>query len=191
MGEPISWGVSCGKACGELTTITPGVFVLVTQLPVAETNPRTISAFPTYLCLAYIILSLYAFGGGVVEGFVYYPAWKVVGAGEFPAFHRDMSSRLLPSFVAPFFLSVMLNGLLLRLRPAALPLPNVLLVFVLNALILIVTIGWAIPIQMQLSQAQSVEAIDRLIALDRPWRLLPGAVLTAINVGMLFRLVRG
>jgi hypothetical protein len=143
------------------------------------------------LALAYILLSVYAFGGAMVEAFVYYPAWKLVGAAEFGAFHRDMGSRLVPAFVAPFFLSIVLNLLLVRLRPSTLSTGIVLAALALNLVILVTTIGWAIPIQNQLSQAQSLAAIDRLIGLDRTFRMLPGVLLEAVNVAMLFRLVTG
>ena len=37
---------------------------------------------PQILATTYLLLSIYSLGGGVVEGFVYYPAWKVVGPAD-------------------------------------------------------------------------------------------------------------
>lgn len=137
----------------------------------------------------YLLLSIYSLGGGVVEGFVYYPAWKVVGATEFPAFHQSLSDRLIPSFVLPFFLSVLVNLLLVWIRPPELPRSLVVAALCLNVLIVVVTIALAIPIQTELSQAQSLEAIDRLIGYDRPLRLLPGLAVGAIAWAMLYRIL--
>jgi len=149
------------------------------------------SALPRILVCTYLCLSIYAIGGAVVEGFVYYPAWKVVGAEEFPAFHRSLSDRLIPAFVVPFFLSVFANGLLLWRRPAEVSRNLVLLTFGLNLLILVVTATLAIPIQTQLATAQSIEAIDRLIGYDRPLRLFPGLIVGMVNWVMLYRLAGG
>ncbi len=140
------------------------------------------------MAAVYLFLSIYSLGGGVVEGVVYYPAWKVVGATEFPAFHQSLSARLIPSFVLPFFLSVLANLLLVWVRPPELPRSLVVVALCLNVLVVVVTIMLAIPIQTQLSQAQSLEAIDRLIGYDRPLRLLPGLVVGTISWAMLYRL---
>lgn len=143
------------------------------------------------LLCSYLLPSMYSLGGAAVEEFVYYPAWKVVGATEFPAFHQSLSDRLIPAFVAPFFLSVLLSGLLIWARPTEVSAKLVLLAFLMNLTIFLATIGWAIPIQMQLGKEQSLEAIDRLIGIDRPWRLLPGLVVGAANCGILFGLCSG
>lgn len=58
----------------------------------------------------------------------------------------------------------------------------------LNLVIVAVTAVLAIPIQNQLAEAQSLEAIDRLIAYDRPLRLAPGLIVGALNAVMMFRL---
>jgi hypothetical protein len=142
---------------------------------------------PRVLASTYLLLSIYSIGGGVVEGFVYYPAWKVVGPAEFPGFHRSLSDRLIPSFVVPFFLSVLVNLLLVRYRPPELPRRLVLLALGLNVLIVAVTLALAIPIQTQLSVAQSVELIDRLIGYDLLLRLAPGLIVGGINWAMLYR----
>lgn len=140
------------------------------------------------LAVSYLFLSIYSFGGAVVEEFVYYPAWKVVGAAEFPGFHQSLSERLIPTFVIPFFLSGLANLLLAWRRPPELSQQLVLRALGLNAIIIVTTIWLAIPIQMQLLKAQSIPAIDQLIAYDRPLRLVPGIILGVINWLMLYRL---
>jgi hypothetical protein len=143
------------------------------------------------LAVCYLFLSTYTLGGAVVEGFVYYPAWKVVGGAEFPGFHRSLSERLIPAFVLPFFLSVLANGLLAWRRPPELSRRLVWGALGLNLVIVAVTAVLAIPIQNQLAEAQSLEAIDRLIAYDRPLRLAPGLIVGALNAVMMFRLTAG
>lgn len=125
----------------------------------------------------------------MVEGFVYYPAWKTVGPEEFSRFHQSLSERLLPAFVLPFFLSVVVNAALLWRPPVGLSRKLVAMSLALNGVIVVVTVGWAIPIQMQLSEGLSLTAIDRLIALDRPLRLVPGLVVGALNLVMMERML--
>lgn len=147
------------------------------------------SRLPRALASTYLLLSIYSLGGAVVEGFVYYPAWKVVGPVEFPGFHRSLSERLIPAFVTPFFLSVLANLLLAWYRPPELPRRLVLLALGLNSLIVLVTVVLAIPIQAQLAEAQSVGAIDRLIGYDLLLRLTPGLIVGGINWAMLYRVL--
>jgi hypothetical protein len=141
------------------------------------------------LAATYLLLSIYSLGGGVVEGFVYYPAWKMVGPAEFPGFHRSLSDRLIPAFVTPFFLSVLVNLLLAWRRPPELPRRLVLLALGLNSLIVLVTFALAIPIQAQLAKTLSIEAIDRLIGYDRLLRLAPGLIIGGINWAILYRIL--
>jgi hypothetical protein len=147
------------------------------------------SRLPRALASTYLFLSIYSLGGGVVEGFVYYPAWKLVGPSEFPGFHRSLSDRLIPAFVVPFFSSVLANLLLARYRPPELPRRLVLLALCLNSLIVLVTVTLAIPIQARLAEAQSIGAIDRLIEYDRPLRLVPGLTVGAITRAMIHRIL--
>lgn len=144
---------------------------------------------PRLLLCAYLFLSAYSLGGGVVEGFVYYPAWKTIGPEEFSRFHQSLSERLLPAFVLPFLLSVVVNAALLWRPPAGLSRKLVAWSLALNGVIVLVTAGWAIPIQLELSAGLSITAIDRLIALDRPLRLVPGLVVGVLNLLMMERML--
>ncbi|MEO8271282.1 MAG: hypothetical protein ABI557_16290, partial [Aureliella sp.] len=56
---------------------------------------------------------MYAFGGGVMQGVMNYPAWKLIGAEAFPAFHQSIDSRIFVFFVPVFFLSVPISILMI------------------------------------------------------------------------------
>ena len=138
----------------------------------------------TLACI-YLYLSIYSIGGAVVEGVVYYPAWKTVGPAEFPTYHRSLSDHLLPAFVFPFFLSVVANELLACWPPKGFPRPVVHLALALNVLIVVVTVAIAVPIQFRLAEGQSIPEIDRLILVDRALRLPPGLIVGVLNGFML------
>jgi hypothetical protein len=64
--------------------------------------------FKNILTVFYFIFNTYTFGGGVMQGVMNYPAWKIIGATEFPAFHQSVDSRIFLFFVPIVFLSVRL-----------------------------------------------------------------------------------
>jgi len=53
------------------------------------------------LTVAYFVLAIYMFGGGVMSTLVYYQSWKLVGVEDFSAVHRSVSRRIIPYFVPP------------------------------------------------------------------------------------------
>ncbi len=142
------------------------------------------------LTVLYFITTTYAFGGGVMQGVINYPAWKMIRAEEFPAFHQSMDRRILAFFVPIFLLSVPISLLMIWFRHPAISRKLILVAALSNLIIFLVTITWEIPIQGQLAQAKSAELIDRLIFYDRYLRLIPGLVVLIVNVVMLHQLVR-
>ena len=133
---------------------------------------------------------MYAFGGGVMQGVMNYPAWKLIGPAEFPAFHQSIDGRIFLFFVPIFFLSVPLSVLMIWFGHPAISLKLRLAAALLTILIFIVTLALAIPIQEKLSVTQSTELIDELIWYDRYLRTIPGLVVMALNFTMLRQLMR-
>ena len=66
-------------------------------------------------------LVLYGNGAGVVETFVNYPSWHLIGPAEFPVYHRFIGPRVIGCLVAPAFLGTLFTLLLTRFRPPGLP----------------------------------------------------------------------
>src|SRR5260370_39832417 len=63
--------------------------------------------------VAYFVLAIYMFGGGVMSTLVYYKSWKLVGVQEFPAVHTSVSDRMIPYFVPAIVLVALVNILLI------------------------------------------------------------------------------
>src|SRR5713101_3840172 len=128
------------------------------------------------LTVAFFVLAIYGFGGGVVSGVMYYPSWKLVSAEDFPAVHKSVLSRVF--IYVPFvFLAVLANILLIWLHHPAMSTP------------LVVSLTLFLPIHKQLDEAKSDEMIDRIVMYDRYLRDIPGCIIMAAAIIMLYQVV--
>src|SRR5260370_29978442 len=118
-------------------------------------------------------MTIYSFSGGAVHGIPNYSSWKFIGAEDFPAVHKYVNRRIFLVYVPFFFLTVLLNIVLIWFHHPAVSTTLIVIAAVLNLFIWIITAALAIPIHKQLDQAKSVERIDRLAAVHLLFRLLP------------------
>lgn len=140
------------------------------------------------LTVAYFVLAIYGFGGGVVSGVMYYPSWKLVSAEDLPAVHKSVLSRVF--IYVPFvFLAVLVNILLTWLHHPAISTPLIVITAALHLFILVVSFTLFLPIHNQLDEAKSVELIDRLVMYDRYLRDIPGCVIMIATIIMLYQVV--
>lgn len=101
--------------------------------------------------------------GGLVESFVNYPTWPLIGANEFRAYHRAVSPLIIGYMVIPMLVATILTILLLWFRPASIPRWMVWLAIVLQLVVWVSTFTIQLPIQGQLSaDGLSLPLIDRL-----------------------------
>lgn len=138
----------------------------------------------------YILLTFYVFGGGMVTSLVGYRIWKWVGINEFPKFHQADNAQIIPVFVIFFFLSFIPQILLFWFRPAVIPKWMIGLALLFNLTMLISSVMVQIPIQMELDKRFSMELIERLIATDLTFRVIPMILLAIINFLMLYKVVK-
>jgi hypothetical protein len=138
---------------------------------------------------AYIVLSFYVFGGGIVNAMVGYRTWSFVGANEFPKFHQIDAQQIFPFFVAFFFISIIPHVLLFWFRPSVINKSLIWATFFLYLIALISTVVIQIPIQKELNDHQSLELIEKLIKTDLMFRRIPMLALAIVNVYMLFKVV--
>ena len=150
------------------------------------TNKNNISSI---VFSAYILLTFYVFGGGIVNSLVGYRTWRWVGANEFPKFHQVDSSLIIPLFVILFFLSFIPQILLFWFRPTIIPKWLVWLALIFNLIALISTIAIQIPIQTELDKTFSLELIERLISTDMIYRRIPMLLMAIVNFIMLYKVV--
>jgi len=141
--------------------------------------------FRNALTSLYFLTSVYAFGGGVMQGVMNYPAWKLISSPDFPAFHQSIDGRIFLFFVPVFFLSVPISILMIWFGHAAISRKLRVVAALLTLVIFIATLSLAIPIQEQLAVTKSAELIDELILYDRYLRTIPGMVIMLLNFIML------
>ncbi len=141
------------------------------------------------LSVAYFVLAIYGFGGGMVSGVIYYPSWKLVGAEDFPAVHKSVLSRVF--IYVPFvFLAVLANILLIWFHHPAMSTALIVITAALHLFILVVSFTVFLPIHKQLDEAKSDELIGRIVMYDRYLREFPGCIIMVATVIMLYQVVR-
>lgn len=127
-------------------------------------------------------------GAGCLESFVNYPSWSLIGASEFKAYHAFIGPRVVAFLVAPALLGTLFTALLLRARPAAIPLWSVWLAVGLQAVIWLSTATIQLPIQFQLAaHGYSAPLVERLIDTNLWLRRVPYGVCLVIFVWMAAR----
>jgi hypothetical protein len=142
------------------------------------------------LTILYFFLTIYSFSGGAVHGIANYPAWKLIGAEDFPAVHKYVNRRIFFVYVPFFFLTVLLNITLIWFHHPAVSTTLVVIAAVLNLFIWIITATLAIPIHKHLDRAKSAEMIGRLVAIHLYLRLIPGLILMLVTAAMMVQAFR-
>ena len=109
-------------------------------------------------------LVCYGTGSSLMESFVGYSSWHLVGSAEFTQFHRFISPRILTYLVAPLVLGTVFSILLIWFRPAAVPAWAVWASIGLQAIVWVSTVTIPAPIQLRPSvDGLSLPLIARLI----------------------------
>lgn len=138
----------------------------------------------------YIVISFYVLGGSMINSFVAYKSWRLVGAEEFAQFHQVDSKQIIPVLFTFVILSFIFQFFLILSRPPAIKRWMVGLAFLFNLIPLIATLYLVNPIQAHLDLAFSSDLIEKLISADFFWRRIPLFFLAAINFVMLYKVVR-
>ena len=140
---------------------------------------------PRWIFLTAFALVFYGNGAAFVESFVNYPSWRLIGAGEFLAYHQFIGPRVLAFLVAPALLGTLFTILMLRKRPAAFPAWAVWAAVALQLVVWISTATIQIPMQRELSQhGQSLDLIQRLITTNFWLRRIPYALCAGLFLWM-------
>jgi hypothetical protein len=128
-------------------------------------------------------------GATFIEGFVNYRTWHLIGAADFKAYHRAVSPRILAFLVAPHGLTLVLTVLLLWWHPGPIPSWSVRVSLALNAVAVVVSIVWQIPIQLAFDrQGLSMPSLERLKRMD--WlRSIPHSLNALLFLWMLAQIL--
>lgn len=135
----------------------------------------------------YFLSVIFLCGSDIVLGRIGYTTWELVGAKEFPSFHRAIVSQTF-KFLPYWNIGLLLSIIMIWMHPRSIS--KVLVIIV--ALILIwegiATTTMTIPIHKQLDHSKSQALLDKLISLDLYYRILPAIVCLAIIGIMLYQL---
>lgn len=118
------------------------------------------------LVLAVVLLNGYCFGANCVERFVNYQSWPTLARADFGTYHRAQQPWILGFVVAPIFIALVLQVLLLPVRPPTLPgwiLPTLIGTSIAGFLS---TLALQIPIHRRLDHGYSTELVNKLLRTD-------------------------
>ncbi|HKC96331.1 MAG TPA: hypothetical protein VKB81_20150 [Nitrospira sp.] len=118
------------------------------------------------LTVAYFVLAIYMYGGGVMSTLVYYQSWKLVGEKEFAAVHSSVTKRNLPYFGPILVLLVLVNILLIWFHHPSISTWLIVLTAAIHLLMVVIRFAVFVPIHKKLDGAKSIELIDRLLMYD-------------------------
>jgi hypothetical protein len=140
--------------------------------------------------VAYFVLSIYMYGGGVMSTLCYYQSWKLVGENEFAAVHTSVSGRILTWYAPVLPLMVLANVLLIWFHHPAISMWLIILTAAINLLIVVARFALFVPIHRKLDKAKSMELIDRLMKYDIYMGSgIPAAIKTIATIVMLYQVV--
>lgn len=147
---------------------------------------------PHWIFLSAFALVFYGTGAACIESFVNYPSWPLIGAGEFIAYHRFISPRVLTFLVAPLLLGTAFTILMLWSRPAAIPAWTVWAAIAAQAVVWVSTLTIQVPIQLQLGeQGLSVALVEHLIVTNFWLRRIPYAICAGLFLWMAAQVLNG
>lgn len=149
------------------------------------------SKFSVWLFLITFALIFYGMGASFVESFVNYPTWRLIGPGEFLAYHQALSPLIIGYMVIPLVAATVLTLLLAWFRPPPIPRWGIWVSVVLQLISWISTALIQIPIQMELSKnGLSFPLIDQLIFTNFWFRKVPQVINVILFLWMMSLLLR-
>jgi hypothetical protein len=140
--------------------------------------------------VAYFVLAIYMYGGGVMSTLCYYQSWRLVGEREFAAVHASVSSRILSLYAPVLPLLVLANVLLIWFHHPAISMWLIILTAAIHLLIVVIRFAVFVPIHRKLDKAKSMELIDRLLKYDIYLGIgIPASIKMIATIVMLYQVV--
>ena len=137
-----------------------------------------------------LALIFYSNGAAFMESFVNYPSWRLIGANEFLGYHHFVSPRIVAFLVAPALLATVFTFLMLRYRPAAIPLWSVWVAIGLQVIVWVSTAAIQIPIQREFGATGFSEPeLVRLMTSNFWLRRIPLGLTGALFLWMSHRVI--
>jgi hypothetical protein len=118
-----------------------------------------IKHFVFYLFCA---LSFFSFGTAMMDYFLVYPSRYLVSEADFIAYHNLLESAILPVSVLPFLLIIILNIILMWVRPGWVSKKLLTISLVLLLLDFASTALLQAPWNFQLGKGKNIEIMDKI-----------------------------
>jgi mannose/fructose/N-acetylgalactosamine-specific phosphotransferase system component IIC len=145
---------------------------------------------PRWIFVLAFALVFYGNGAAFIESFVNYPSWHLIGSDAFLNYHKFIGPRVIAFLVVPAVLGTVFTIVLLRSRPAAIPLWSVWLAILLQLVVWVSTVTIQIPIQLQLAvQGASPELLERLMETNWWLRRVPYSACAVLFLWMATRAI--
>jgi hypothetical protein len=117
----------------------------------------------TGILFCFILLTIFCYGAGMMDYFAVYETWKLVPPDVFPQLHQQQGFRIMNIFVIPSAVMTLFNIASIIL-PASYANKKLLWIsLIAYAFDWIFSFTMQIPIQLQLSEAWSLELINELL----------------------------
>jgi hypothetical protein len=141
--------------------------------------------------ILFVIVILYSTGAGMVESFVNYPLWHIVGPSDvWIDYHKALGPKIILTLAIPsLLLSLVLNIWLFFNHPDNLPKWTTWACLVLLLIAVISSATIQIPIQAQLDSGYSKALVDKLIVSSFWLRDLMGLIRVVVVGYMLYRVI--
>ena len=141
--------------------------------------------------LDHVRVIFYGLGASFVESFVNYPTWRLIGEGEFLAYHHTLGPLVIGYMVVPMVVATILTILLVWFRPPRIPRWAIWLSVALQVIVWVSTAAIQFPIQVELSKnGLSLPLIDQLIFTNLWFRKLPQIINIFLFLWMMSLMLR-
>lgn len=160
-----------------------------TQRETCHNTQNSNTAVAGALLTVYFVLSFYTFGALVIENDVNYNTWITIGDAEFPAYHRRLQQLLIPVFMVPLGLQLLVSILLLIVRPLIISRRVIVSFIILNVYVLGESSLVQVPIHNALNLEKNSELLGELISTHQSLRLPAEILLFVLNVIQLYKVI--
>jgi hypothetical protein len=142
--------------------------------------------------IAFIVLAATTFFSNGVQAYIHYEAYPLftsVGKAEFTNYLKEYETRLTIPLVVPYVLTLLSNLLLIFIHPTNLSVVAVVIAFLLNLAVSIVTIRLATPIYNPIKQNGATAAeMEQLMRINLV-RLVLSTISSVVVIYMLWVLL--
>jgi len=123
---------------------------------------KTKIAIQYFIFYLFCALSFFSFGTAMMDYFLVYPSRYFISETDFIPYHRFLESAILPISVLPFLQIIVLNSVLMWVRPSWVSKKLIVVSLLLLLLDFASTVFFQAPWNMELSNGKNIELMDKI-----------------------------